>query len=76
MAKGIFHLNGEYIDRGATNRTGTYTGQMFTLIVSGLNRDDSIMSAKGLTRNFFDLRAGNSAMKSSAIFYNFGLSCW
>ncbi len=72
VGKGYLSLNGEYIDRGATNRTGTYTGRVYPN-VSGFDRDDSIMSAKGLTRNFFDLRAGNSAVKSSAIFYNFGL---
>ncbi|MEO6682632.1 MAG: TonB-dependent receptor, partial [Ginsengibacter sp.] len=31
----------------------------------------SIMSARGTNRNTFDLRAGNSAMKSGAGFYNF-----
>jgi iron complex outermembrane receptor protein len=72
VGKGYLSLNGEYIDRGATNRTGTYTGRVYPN-VSGLDRDDSILSAKGLTRNFFDLRAGNSAMKSGAIFYNFGI---
>ncbi len=72
VGKGYLSLNGEYIDRGATNRTGTYTGRVYPN-VSGFDRDDSIMSAKGLTGNFFDLRAGNSAVKSSAIFYNFGL---
>ncbi|MEJ7830515.1 MAG: TonB-dependent receptor, partial [Segetibacter sp.] len=72
VGKGYLSLNGEYIDRSATNRTGTYTGRVYPN-VSGRDRDDSIISAKGLTRNFFDLRAGNSAMKSSAIFYNFGL---
>ncbi len=72
IGKGYLTLNGEYIDRKSTNRTGTYTGRTYPN-VNGENRDDSMMAAKGTTRNTFDLRAGNSAMKSGAIFYNFGL---
>ncbi len=72
VGKGYLTLHGEYIDRGGTNRTGTYTGSVYPN-VNGVNRDDSILSAKGLTRNNFDLRAGNSQMKSGQIFYNFGI---
>lgn len=71
IAKGYLSLNGEYINRDATNRTGTYTGQIFPS-VGGANRDDSIIAARGITRNTFDIRAGNSAMKGGAVFYNFG----
>lgn len=72
IGKGYLNLTGEYINRSATNRTGTYTGAVYPN-VNGVNRDDSIMAARGTNRNTFDLRAGNSAMKSGAIFYNFGL---
>lgn len=72
IGKGYLSLNGEYIDRSATNRTGTFTGRVYPN-VSGVNRDDSIMAARGTTRNTFDLHAGNSKMKSGAIFYNFGI---
>src|SRR5215203_1758523 len=71
IKKGYLNLNGEFIHRDPTNRTGTYTGQIFPN-VNGANRDDSIISARGLTRNTFDIRAGNSEMKSGSIFYNFG----
>lgn len=71
LGKGYLTLNGEYISRDFTNRTGTYTGRVYPN-VSGQNRDDSIMAARGLNRNFFDIRAGNSAMKGGALFYNFG----
>lgn len=71
VKKGYLNLTGEYIKRDPTNRTGTYTGQIFPS-VNGANRDDSIIAARGLTRNTFDLRAGNSGMKSGAVFYNFG----
>ncbi len=72
IGKAYLTLNGEYIDRGATNRTGTFTGRVYPN-VSGVNRDDSIMAARGTNRNTFDLHAGNSKMKSGAIFYNFGI---
>ncbi len=72
IGKGYLTLNGEYIDRGGTNRTGTYTGSIYPN-VNNVNKDDSILSARGLTRNNFDLRAGNSKMKSGMIFYNFGI---
>ena len=69
--KGYLALNGEYIKRDATNRTGTYTGAVYPN-VNGVNRDDSIMSARGQTRNFFDMNIGNSEMKGGSLFYNFG----
>ena len=72
IGKGYLHLTGEYIQRGATNRGGTYTGAVFPN-VNGVNRDDSIMNARGLTRNDFDMLIGNSEMKSGGVFYNLGL---
>ena len=68
---GHFNLTGEYIKRDATNRTGTYTGAVFPN-VNGVNRDDSIMAARGLTRDSFDMFIGNSEMKGGNLFYNFG----
>lgn len=71
LGKGFLNLTGEYIHRNPTNRTGTYTNQIFPN-VNGANRDDSIMGARGINRNTFDITAGNSGMKSGAAFYNFG----
>jgi iron complex outermembrane receptor protein len=70
LGKGYLNLTGEYADREPTNRTGTYTGAIYPN-VNGANRDDSILSARGLNRNTVDMRVGNSDMKSGAIFYNF-----
>ncbi|MDB5223518.1 MAG: TonB-dependent receptor [Chitinophagaceae bacterium] len=70
LGKGYLNLTGEYIDRKGTNRTGTYTGAIYPN-VNGANRDDSILSARGLTRNAVDMRVGNSDMKGGAVFYNF-----
>ena len=71
IGKGYLSLTGELITRLGTNRTGTYTGAVYPN-VGGVNRDDSIMAARGQTRNTFDMRVGNSAMKGGAAFYNFG----
>lgn len=71
IGKGYLNLTGEYIKRAGTNRTGTYTGAVYPN-VNGVNRDDSIMQARGLTRNNFDMRVGNSDMKSGSAFFNFG----
>ena len=71
IGKGYLNLTGEYINREATNRTGTYTGAVYPN-VNGVNRDDSIMAARGLTRNFFDMHIGNSEMKGGSVMYNFG----
>ena len=71
LGKGYLSLTGEYIKRGATNRTGTYTGAVYPN-VNGVNRDDSIMQARGETRDFFDMLIGNSEMNGGSVFYNFG----
>ncbi|MFL5788775.1 MAG: TonB-dependent receptor, partial [Flavisolibacter sp.] len=72
IGKGYLNLTGEYDHRNRTNRAGTYTGRVYPN-VSGNNRDDSIMSARGQTRDFFDMFIGSSEMRSTAVFYNFGL---
>ncbi len=69
--KGYLSLNGEYISREATKRAGAYTGRIYRL-VNGLNKDDSIIAARGLNRDLFDLHIGNSQMKGGNVFYNFG----
>ncbi|MEJ7821024.1 MAG: TonB-dependent receptor [Chitinophagaceae bacterium] len=71
LGKGYLNLTGEYISREPTNRAGTYTGRIFPL-VGGVNKDDSILQARNLSRNSFDLKIGNSKMKGGNIFYNFG----
>jgi iron complex outermembrane receptor protein len=70
IGKGYLSVTGEYIKRLGTNRTGTYTGAIYPT-VNGVNKDDSIMAARGQTRNAFDMRVGNSDMKGGGVFYNF-----
>ncbi|MEO6730465.1 MAG: TonB-dependent receptor [Ferruginibacter sp.] len=69
--KGHINITGEYSLRSRSNRAGTYTGAVFAN-VSGANRDDSIMKARGLTRDNFDMRIGNSRVSSGAVIVNAG----
>ncbi len=70
IGKGKLNLTGEYLDRKSSNRAGTYTGAVYPN-VGGANRDDSIMNARGQTRNDFDMIIGNSDIKSGSVFANF-----
>lgn len=67
--KGFLNITGEFTKRGATNRTGTYTGQIFPA-VNGVVKDDSIMKSRGLTRDNFDMRIGNSQVTGTGIVIN------
>jgi iron complex outermembrane receptor protein len=66
--KGFLNVTGEYVSRGETNRTGTFTGQVFPT-VSG-QTDDQVIASKGLTRDDFDMRIGNSKVKGGGIVVN------
>ncbi len=72
VGRGTLNLTGEYNQHQITNRVGTYTGAVFAN-VNGVNKDDSIMGARGLNRNTFDMRIGNSQMKGVGTTYNFSL---
>ena len=67
--KGYLNLNAEYLMRNPTVRSGTYTGAVYPN-VNGVNRDDSIMAARGLNRNFFDMRIGQSKITSGSVYFN------
>jgi iron complex outermembrane recepter protein len=67
--KGFLNFTGEYSIRDASNRAGTYTGQLYPNL-SGANKDDSILQARGLTRNNFDMRIGNAKIVNGAIVVN------
>jgi iron complex outermembrane receptor protein len=67
--KGFVNITGEYVNREATNRTGTYTGQIFPA-VGGKIVDDELLSSKGLTRDDFDMRIGNSKVKGGGVVLN------
>jgi iron complex outermembrane receptor protein len=59
----------EYLSRGSTNRTGLYTGQLYPS-QNGFIKDDSILIAKKITRDFFDMQIGNSQINSHSVLVN------
>ncbi|MFL9484397.1 TonB-dependent receptor [Chitinophagaceae bacterium LWZ2-11] len=71
LNKGYLELTAEYLHRGSSNRTGLYSGQLWGK-VNGADKSDSINAAKGLTRDAFDIRVGNSEVKSTGFVANFG----
>ncbi|WP_113638760.1 TonB-dependent receptor [Nubsella zeaxanthinifaciens] len=66
--KGFLNVTGEFVSRGQTNRTGTYTGQVFPAVLG--QTDDQVIASKGLTRNDFDMRIGNSKVKGGGLVVN------
>ena len=68
-SKGFLNVSGEYDLRQASNRVGTYTGQIYPS-VNGVNKDDSIMAARGTNKNTVDMRIGNSRVSSGAVIFN------
>jgi iron complex outermembrane receptor protein len=71
--KGFVNFTGELTSRGATNRTGLYTGQIFPS-VNGANVDTQLLKEKGLTREDFDMRIGNSEVKGGGVVMNGSLA--
>jgi iron complex outermembrane receptor protein len=49
--KGFVNITGEYVSRGATNRTGTYTGQLYPA-VDGKVIDDEILAERSHPQRF------------------------
>jgi iron complex outermembrane receptor protein len=70
IKKGFLALTAEYLQRNSSNRTGLYTGQIWPT-VGGVDKSDSINASKGLTRDNFDLRLGNSNIKGGGLVANF-----
>lgn len=66
--KGFLNVTGEFVSRGQTNRTGTYTGQVFPTVLG--QTDDQVIASKGLTRDDFDMRIGNSKVKGGGLVVN------
>jgi iron complex outermembrane receptor protein len=80
--KGFVNITGEFLNRDATNRSGVYTGPVFS---NDMAMDDALLAQKGLTRKNFGMRIGESAvaaamgefdmelpMSDTATFYSFG----
>ena len=65
--KGYLNVSGEYSSRARTNRTGTYTGGIWVPAA----KSDSLNTVNGVTRDFFDMRIGNSDVKGGGAMFNF-----
>ncbi len=78
---GFFNITAEYMDRGRTNRSTTWTGKIFndgdtpiTVYRDGKTwtflPDDQELAKRGLTRNDFSMKTGQSKARMASIFYN------
>ncbi len=80
-SNGYFNITGEYLDRGRTNRSTTWTGTIFTsdgqggtFFLDGKTRtflpDDQELAKRGLTRDDFAMKTGQSKARVGTIFFN------
>ncbi|HSN26631.1 MAG TPA: TonB-dependent receptor [Kofleriaceae bacterium] len=80
--KGFVNLTGEFLQRDATNRTGAYTGPVYS---NDPAVDNQTLGMRGLTRDQFRMRIGEAAattgmgefdlelpFSGDAVFYSFG----
>ncbi len=80
--KGFVNLTGEFLQRDATNRTGAYTGPVYS---NDATLDNQALGMRGLTRDQFRMRIGEAAattgmgefdlelpFSGDAVFYSFG----
>ena len=57
--KGFLNITGEFLQRQATNRAGTYTGTVYS---EDRAMDDQILAEKRLTRDDFRMKIGESSV--------------
>ena len=65
--KGFVNMTGEFLQRGATSRSGTYTGPIYSADGSA---DAMTLQQQGLTRDDFAMRIGESSVASAIGEYN------
>ncbi len=65
--KGFLNLTGEFLKKNATNRTGTYTGTVYS---NDMATDDAMLASKGLSRSDFKMKIGEAAATMGAGEYN------
>ena len=63
---GFLHVTGAFLDRGRTARGGRYTGKIYA---DGLD-DEATLEARGLRREDFSMKIGQSQATVGAAFYN------
>ncbi len=65
--RGYFNISGEFLNRERTNRSDTYTGGIFASDGAG---DEAELAARGLTRDDFSMKTGQSEAIVGAAFFN------
>ncbi|HMG19591.1 MAG TPA: TonB-dependent receptor [Gemmatimonadales bacterium] len=70
--RGFFSVTGEYLDRGATNRTEPWSGDIFPGI-TGTAATDAELATRGLTRRDFTMDVGQSDATVGMVFFNAAL---
>jgi iron complex outermembrane receptor protein len=70
--RGFLNVTGEFMQRGATNRTGTYTGPIYDANNTAA-QDDAILSQRGLTRDDLKMKIGEAAATFGVGSYNMEL---
>ncbi|MBX2821443.1 MAG: TonB-dependent receptor [Rhodothermaceae bacterium] len=66
---GYFNVTGEYVDRGRTNRSDPWQGDIFPGI-TGAEATDLELENRALSRDDFSMRTGQSASIIGAVFFN------
>jgi len=70
--RGFFSVTGEYLDRGATNRTEPWSGDIFPGF-TGTAATDAELATRGLTRRDFTMDVGQSDATVGMVFFNAAL---
>ncbi|MBL0219128.1 MAG: TonB-dependent receptor [Myxococcales bacterium] len=65
--KGFVNVTGEFLQREATNRAGTYTGTVYT---DDRALDDQMLAANGLSREDFRMKIGEASVTAGMGAYN------
>jgi iron complex outermembrane receptor protein len=81
--KGFLNITGEFLQKGQTNRTGTYNGYVFTdpkkpTVFSASpdpdkTIDNALLAKAGLTRKDFNMKVGEAAAQDALGSYNLEL---
>jgi iron complex outermembrane recepter protein len=67
---GFFNVTGEFLERTATSRSGAYTGTVYS---EDRAVDDQMLAARGLSREQFAMKIGESAATVGMASYNMEL---
>ncbi len=65
--RGFFNITGEFMERGRTDRSETFTDRVF---VSDSVADEAAIAASGLTRDDFTMKTGQAEATFAGVFFN------